>query len=65
MLSTTRQVIKALEDLPIENFLIVSDEDENEYIIQNISKRKMHGDDDKEWYYALNIKKKKNGCIMK
>ncbi len=61
MIFTTRQTAKALENLPVEKNLLVVDENGNEYIIDSIVQRKLHGDDDLEWYYALKIKRTENG----
>lgn len=51
--------------LPIEKFLIVVDEEDNEYVVDSIIKRKLHTDDDKEWYHALKIRKVDSGCIKR
>lgn len=56
---------KALNNLPIEKFLIVVDENDNEYIIEEIVQKKLHMDDDKEWCYALKIRKAEGCCIRR
>lgn len=65
MISTTRQLANALLNLLVEKFIIVVDENDNEYIIENIIQRKLHMDDDREWCYALKIRKTGTGCIKK
>lgn len=62
MISTTRQVARTLNDLPVEGFLLVVDEDGNEYVADNIVKHKIHNDDN-DWTYALKIKKSNSGCL--
>lgn len=65
MIANTRQAIRAFTDLPVETNLIAVDENENEYVIDSIIKRKIHSDDDKEWCYALKIRFAGDGCIKK
>ena len=65
MISNTRQAIKAFQELPVETFLIAVDDEDREYIIDGIVKRKLHSDDDKNWCYALKIKICNDGCIKR
>lgn len=65
MISNTRQAINALAALPVETFLLVVDENDKEYAIENIVKRKLHSDCDREWCYALKIRKIDDGCIKR
>lgn len=64
MIRTTRQLANALYSLKDE-LIIVVDEEEKEYVIEDIVRRKLHMDDDKEWCYALNIRKTGEGCIKR
>ena len=57
IISNTRQVAHELINLPIETFLLVVDENDNEYVIDSIVKRKLHGDNDNQWCYALKLKR--------
>ena len=57
MIGTTRQAAYSLANLPVETSIIAVDDNDNEYVIDAIVKRKMHGDDDLEWCYALKIRK--------
>lgn len=68
MIRTTKELANALENLPLDKFLIVVDQNDNnrEYIIESIIKRKLYLDDDREWCYALNIRNTTgNGCIKR
>lgn len=56
MIANTRQIIHDLMNLPLEKNLIVVDEEDREYVIDAIVKRKTHGDNDQEWCYALKIR---------
>ena len=56
MIANTRQLACDLLNLPVEKSLIVVDEEDKEYVIDTIVKRKTHGDNDQEWYYALKIR---------
>lgn len=57
MIANTRQMIEGLLHLPVEKNLIVVDEEDNEYVIDAIVKRKTHGDNDLEWCYALKVRR--------
>lgn len=61
----TRQAARAFSNLPVEKFLLAVDEGDNEYIIEAIVRRKLHGEKDNEWCYALKIKKIDSGCIKR
>lgn len=66
MIRNTREAANILANLPIDKFLIVVDEDDREYVIESIVKRKLFFDDDKEWCYALKIHiTTGNGCIKR
>lgn len=56
MIASTRQLARDLLNLPVETNLIVVDEEDREYVIDSIVKRKTHGENDHEWYYALKIR---------
>lgn len=56
MIANTRQLAHDLLNLPVETGLIVVDEEDKEYVIDKIVKRKTYSDNDKEWYYALKIR---------
>ena len=66
MILSTRQITQELNRLlEDDNFVLVVDENDNEYVIENICKRKLHTDDD-SWCYALKIKKcVSDGCIKR
>lgn len=63
-ISTTNHLIRALQALPVEKFIIATDENDNEYVIENICQRKIHGDNDHEWQYALKIRPVE-GCVKR
>ena len=63
-ISTTNHLIRELQSLPVEKFIIATDEEDNEYVIENICQRKIHGDSDLEWCYALKIRSTE-GCIKR
>lgn len=66
MIRNTREAANILANLPLDKFLIVIDEDDREYVIESIVKRKLFFDDDKEWCYALKIHSTTgNGCIKR
>ena len=65
MISNTRQATKAFQELPVETFLVAVDEEDREYVIEDIVKRKLHSDDDKNWCYALKIRRCSEGCIKR
>lgn len=65
ILYTTKQTGEALSSLPVEKGLIAIDDDENEYLIENIIKRKVYGDDDYEWIYALKVRKTESSGIRR
>ena len=65
MISNTRQAMNAFAELPVETFLMAIDDEDNEFIIESIVKRKIHGDSDNQWYYALKLKRASNGCIKR
>lgn len=66
MINTTREAANALNNLPLDKFLIAIDQDDREYILESIVKRKLYSDDDKEWCYALKMRKiDGNGCIKR
>lgn len=56
LIANTEQMIRDLMNLPVEKNLIVVDEEDREYVIDAIVKRKTHGDNDQEWCYALKIR---------
>ncbi len=65
MITTARQIAQELSSLCFnDNFILVVDEDDNEYVIDNITKRKLHTDDN-TWCYALKIRKSNNGCVKR
>lgn len=63
MIYNTREAAKVLSDLPVETFLLATDDDGNEYIIDGISRVSTHSGNDRDWCYALKIKKARNGHI--
>ncbi len=63
-ISTTSHLIRELQSLPVEKFIIVIDENGNESVIENISQVKIHGDNNNEWCYALKIRTTE-GCIKR
>ena len=65
MISNTRQAARAFAELPVEKFLIAVDENDKEYIIDRIVKRKIHSDDSKNWCYALELRESNSGCIKR
>lgn len=66
MIRNTREAANILANLPLDKLLIVIDEDDREYVIESIVKRKLFFDDDKEWCYALKIHSTTgNGCIKR
>lgn len=65
MISNTRQAMNAFAELPVETFLMAIDDEDNEFIIESIVKRKIHGDSDNQWCYALKLKRVSNGCIKR
>lgn len=66
MIRNTREAANVLANLPLDKFLIVIDDDDREYVIESIVKRKLFFDDDKEWCYALKIHSTTgNGCIKR
>lgn len=65
MISTTRRLAYELNNLPVEKFIVVIDEDDNEYMIDSIVKRNTHSDDNFEWNYALKIHKTSSGYIKR
>lgn len=62
MIRTTRELVKKLTELPVEDNLLIVDEDDNEYVVDAIIRRKLHDADDSSCY-ALRVKKAGNGCI--
>lgn len=64
MISNTGQAVRAFANLPIEEFLIAVDEEDNEYVIDSIIQRKLYTDDN-TWCYALKIRKTGTGCIKR
>lgn len=66
MIRNTREAANVLANLLLDKFLIVIDDDDREYVIESIVKRKLFFDDDKEWCYALKIHSTTgNGCIKR
>lgn len=65
MISNTKQAARELLKLPIETFLLVVDENDNEYLIESIVKRKLHMDSVQEWCYAFRIRQASEGCIKR
>lgn len=65
MIRTTREIINELERLPIETQLLVVDENDREYVVDSIVKRKLYTDNDREWCYALNVRTTSIGCIKR
>lgn len=65
MISTTRRLAYELNNLPLEKFIIVVDENDNEYIIDSIVKRPANSDNNFEWNYALKINKTSDGYIKR
>ena len=63
--SNVERLIKELSKLLMDKFIIVVDEEDKEYIIDTICKRKLHTDDDTNWCYALKVKKSNEGCIKR
>lgn len=41
------------------------DEEGNEYVIENICKRKIHNDNDLLYCYGLKVKRVSGGCIKR
>lgn len=64
-MTTTRQLAYELNRLPLEKFLIVVDENDNEYVIDSIVRRNTHSDEDFDWHYALKIRETSSGCIKR
>lgn len=64
-ISNTRQAVNTLLNLPVETSLIAVDDEDQEYIIESIVKRKIHGDNDNEWCYALKLRKVDTECIKR
>ncbi len=66
MICTTREIYNTLAHLTSDKFILVVDQDDNEYVIDSVVKRKLYSDDDKEWCYALKVHKVLgNGCIKR
>lgn len=55
MICTTREINNTLEHLALNKFILVVDQDDNEYVIDSVVKRKLYSDDDKEWCYVLKV----------
>lgn len=64
MISTTKKLETELNKLPVEKFIIVIDDEGNEYVIDSIIKNNTHSDEMYEWCYALKVHKT-NGYIKR
>lgn len=62
---TTKQTAEDLLNLPKETLLTAIDDEENEYVISEIVRRKTYGDNEKDWYYAFKLKPTGTGCIKR
>lgn len=65
MISNTRQATMAFQELPVETLLLAVDDEDREYIIEDIVKRKLYSDEDNNWCYALKIRTCSDGCIKR
>lgn len=64
-ISNVERLIRELSKLLQDKFVMAIDDNDEEYIIDGICKRKLHTDNDLNWCYALKLKKSNKGCIKR